>query len=253
MIKPFIYSTFILAAVFLNVPCAVGEDFRVENLVFSGNDKEPAGRSTTIFHNGMVFDYLEDPAEVIVLEPSAGRFVLLDLSRRIRAELSTKHLAAFTQRLRQSADAHNDPFLRFMAAPKFDEHLDRQSGELTLSSEWMTYRLLTVEAGSRAIADQYREFSDWYARLNTMLHPGSKPPFARLLVNDALARREATPREVHLTFMPKKTFPPKRITIRSEHKLSRHVPKADLDRMAQTREFMRIFQPVGFGQYRKRP
>ena len=57
----------------------------------------------------------------------------------------------------------------------------------------MTYQLLLRKATNRAIWQQYCDFSDWYARLNTLLNPGSKLPFARLAVNAALARHEAIP------------------------------------------------------------
>jgi len=153
--------------------------------------------------------------------------------------------------LQRRAEAHPDPFIKFLAAPRFDEHFDKASGELTLSCPWMTYRLVLVDAESRAISQQYREFSDWYARLNTLLNPGSKPPFARLAVNGALARREATAREVRLTLTPQKGLPPKRTTIRSSHRLVRRLAKADLDRVAQTRQFMEIFKPVSFKEYRR--
>jgi len=231
---------------------AAAEDFRVENRVYRGNEKEPASRSTTVFSGEMVFDYLNEPAEVIVLDKAGGRFILLDTARRVRAEVTIEQVMAFTDRLLQSAGTRDDPFLRFLVAPKFDEQFDERSGELTLSSQWMTYRVLLTEAGGREIARQYRNFADWYARLNTMLHPGSKPPFARLVVNDAVARRGATPRRVQLTLTPKKSFPHKRITIRSEHELVRQVPQSDLDRVAQTHEFMRIFELIGIEQYLKR-
>lgn len=234
-----------------NVQSAAVEDFRVENQVFFGDREEPDSRSTTIFHNGVVYDYLDKPPEVIVLDQQRGRFVLLDMGRRVRAELTTHEVAAFTEQLQRRAKAQADPFIQFLAAPKFHEQFDQPSAELTLSSPWMTYRLLLVDAQSRAISRQYREFSDWYARLNTLLSPGSRPPFARLLVNAALAKREAIAREVHLTLTPEKGFPPKRITMHSRHRLARRLVEADLDRVAQTRQFMEIFKPVTFEQYRR--
>ncbi len=227
------------------------EDFRIENEVFLSGSKRPDSRSTTIFHGGVVYDYLEQPPEVIVFDRQAGRFALLDTARRVRTELTTREVLDFSRRLQQRAQAHQDPFVKFLAAPQFEEHYDKASGELTLSSPWMTYRLLLVDAESRVISQQYREFSDWYARLNTLLSPGSKPPFARLAVNEALARREATAREVHLTLTPKKSIPPKRTTVRSKHQLVRHLAEADRDRLTQTQQFIKIFKPVEFEQYRR--
>lgn len=244
-------SPFIFGGVVVSAQAALGEDFRVENKVFVGNQKEPASQSTTIFHDGVVYDYLDKPAEVVIFDGAAEQFVLLDIVRRVRAEVTTDQVEQLTRQLQQLASTQADPFIRFSATPKFDEQFDQPANELTLSSPWMTYRMLLVDAGSRAIAEQYREFADWYARLNTVLSPGSKPPAARLLVNAALAKREATAREVYLTLTPKKGLLPKRITIHSRHRLVRQVVQADLDRIKQTREFTKIFHPVGFEQYRK--
>ena len=48
----------------------------------------------------------------------------------------------------------------------------------------------------------------------------------------------------------KKTFPPQRVALRSQHQLVRRVVEGDLDRVAQTRQFMQIYKLVGFEHYR---
>ena len=45
------------------VGSVLGEDFRIENSVYLGSQKEPRIRSTTIFCGGVVYDYLEEPAD----------------------------------------------------------------------------------------------------------------------------------------------------------------------------------------------
>jgi len=241
---------FTLGAILLGSGAAPAEDFRVDNEVFVGNKSEPASQSTTIFHNGVVYDFMVDPGEVIVLDKAAERFILLDTTRHIRSDLSIEDVTAFTAQLQQSAENHSDPFISFLANPKFEEQFDESSSELTLSSEWMVYRLVLQSVDSPELTRQYREFCDWYARLNTMLHQGAKPPTARLLVNEAISRHDATAREVRLTVTPKKTFPPVRTTLRSQHQVIREVAESDLDRVMQTRQFMSIFKPVSFEQYR---
>ena len=141
--------------------------------------------------------------------------------------------------------------MRFLAAPKFTERFDKASNELELSSRWLTYRLLLEGSKNPEIAIQYRASSDWYARLNTIMHPGSKPPFARISVNEALGRHQTTAREVHLTIATRKAFAPKTFSVHSEHRLIDQVAGADLDRVNQTRQFIDIFKSVSFEQYRK--
>ena len=52
--------------------------------------------------------------------------------------------------------------MRFAADPKFKTTFSDE-GELTLSSQYVTYTLQTIPANSAEAAAQYREFSDWYA------------------------------------------------------------------------------------------
>jgi len=226
-------------------------DFRVENRVYQGGKKEPQSRSTTIFHEGAVYDYLAEPEEVIVFEAQASRFVLLDTARRVRCELTTRQVETFVEQLQETAAKHEDPFVRFLAAPELTEHFDASTGELSLSSPWISYRVLTVAVDDPTIVKRYRAFADWYAKLNTMLIPGSRPPSARLALNAAMARRGVVPKKVYLTMTPKRGFPPRRVQLHSEHQLVASLAAGDLDRMAQTREFMQIFKLVGFYDYRR--
>lgn len=243
----------IVAAWSRNVCAATAEDgVRIESKVFLGIDKDPKAENTTIFHRGVVYDYLRSPAETIVLDPSRGRFVLLDPNRRIRTELTTHEVAALSENLRQWAQTQTDAFLKFLAAPKFEEQFDEQTGEVVFQSPWVTYRVATAEADSEAVLQQYREFSDWYARLNARLNPGYKLVFARLALNEALQKRHQLPREITLTVQPRKAFSFQKTVVRSEHQFVYHLVESDRDRIAQTGQFMAIFQPVEFSQYEKK-
>jgi len=229
-----------------------GESFRMVNRVYVGDDEKPQVQSTTIFLADTVYDFLDSPPEVTVFDKGRGRFVLLDLTRRVKTELTTHRVSSLADRLQVWARTQSDPFLKFLADPVFEEEYDQEAGELALASDWMTYRLTTVPAASRTISRQYRDFSDWYARLNTTLNPGSRPPFARLKVNDALDTRGRLPREVLLSMRSKTGVLAKRITVRSEHKLSVGLAEADQDRVAQVGEFLTIFTPVSFERYQDR-
>jgi len=228
---------------------ALGEDFRVDNAVYVGDQKEPSSESTTIFQAGVVYDCLKTPAETVVFDKRAGRFSLLNLSHRKRTELTTDEVAAFIDRLQPVAAKSEDPLVAFLAAPKFQERSD-QPGELTLSSPWITYRLVLSGETSPSVVEQYHDFCDWYARLNALLVPGSQPPFGRLLVDAAMAQRRAIASQVVLTrHTGKGSQPP--TTVRSQHRLVCPLEAADLERVARAREFMDKFKLVSFDQYRK--
>lgn len=234
---------------------AIDDGIRIESKVFFGSDKEPKAENSTIFYRGLVYDYLRSPAEgshtseTIVLDLARGRFILLDSKRRVRTELATTEVAALCENFRQWAQDQTDAFTKFLAAPKFEEVFEETTGELVLQSPWVTYRVATIEAESDAVLHQFRDFSDWYARLNARLNPGYKLVLARLALNETLYKRRQLPREITLTVQPKKAFSFQRTVIRSEHQFIYHLVESDRDRIAQTGEFMTIFQPVDFSQY----
>ncbi len=236
----------------IDVRPAVAEDFSVENRVYVEGQKAPASQSTTIFLDGVVYDYLEgpnDPPEVVVFDQTRDLFVLIDTARKVRAELTTDEVAGFCERIQQTAAKRDDPFLKFLAAPKFLQNYDEETATLSLSSVWMTYRLTLLSPVGKSISVQYREFSDGYARLNSLLNPAARPPMARLLVNAALSRYSSIPSEVELSIMTA-VAPPKRTTIRSSHRLSEQLSQPDRARVANTRRTMTSYKLVSFQKYR---
>ena len=241
----------LLGCVSWNAAAAGAEALRVENKVFVNDDKEPRSQSTTIFSEGLIYDFLDKPAEITVFDLEHHRFILLDPTRRVRTELSTDEVAALCENLRTWAKRQTDPFLQFMAAPRFEQEQDEAAGEIAFASPWMTYRVATTPAPSEAVARQYREFSDWYTRLNARLNPGSKLPFARLEVNQVLERRREIPREVKLTIQRKRGPIGQKHVARSEHSVATRLSQADEDRIGQVEQFLAIFQPVDFERYQE--
>ena len=253
------YSTLIVLAA-LGAWMAVGgdfnraaaEDFRIDNAVFVGEQKTPAFESTTIFYKGIVYDCMKSPEETVVFEKSTSKFILLNLKHRSRAELTTGEVAAFTDRLQQDGTTKNtDPLVKFLSSPKFEEHFDEAAGELTLFSPLVSYRLTLLPESNPATVEEYHGFSDGYALLNAMLTPGSRPPFGRLLVNAALAKRQSMASQVILTFTQGKATNRQQITIRSTHSVVRTLASADLELVAKTREYLGGFKLVSFDQYLK--
>jgi hypothetical protein len=227
------------------------DDFRVENKIYVGSEKEPSSRSTTIFYDGLVYDFLVQPAEITVFDKAHGRFILLDTAGKLRTELPTDQIAALNEKLKAWAAEQKDTFVKFMSNPEFTEEFDKSAGVLKFESPWVTYRVTVVDAQSAAIAQQYREFSDWYMKLNTRINPGAKLPFARLAVNAVLEKRREVPREVELSMRPKRvSF--QRINVRSEHQLSRTLVESDRQRVTQAMEAIAGFDLLEFDQYQKR-
>ncbi len=223
------------------------QEFRIENKVFVDGDEVADIESTTIFLDGVVYDFLQQPREVIIFDSSHGRFVLLDLQRRLKAEVSTAQVTAFTEWIKQWAAARDDGLLRFLADPKLEK---KQEGEYwVFSSSWITYRIKPQQPSDTRIAPLYRNFASWYCRLNTMLNPGARPPFARMIIDEALAAEGLIPQEVELSIREGKGWWPKRTTIRSRHRLVPHLVQSDRDRIRQADQFIGMFLPVEFYEY----
>lgn len=227
------------------------DNFRIDNAVFAGDRTEPPCESSTIFCDGIVYDCMKDPAETIVFNSHTGRFTLLNVGKQTRAELTTKELIDFSDWLRRNAFKSSDQSIRFLAAPKFDVRFDRFGNELSLDSTWVKYHLTVLPVERPTTVEQYREFSDWCARLKPLLSPGSPPPFGRMAVNAELADRHAIPKEVTLTLVSLKESNRQQRTIGSEHRLVRLLEQADYARMADARQQMSRFKRVTFEQYRK--
>ena len=153
--------------------------------------------------------------------PAGEHFVLLDSTRRVTAEVTTKEVVAFNDWQKHLAKEQPSPVLNFFGNPLFQESFDRGASELTLSSAWVTYKV-KLTAADKGIVEQYRQFSDWYARLNAGLTPKSRPPFARMKVDEAIARQGAIPAEIEMTATVKnKTGEQQQTTIRCQYRLVR--------------------------------
>src|SRR5262245_51704172 len=133
-VRTLITSTFTAFVLLAVAPAAMGEGFRIETKVFVGDEKLPASATTTLFLNGVVYDFLTDPEQIAVFRKPGGgkpgRFILLDPEHRTRTELSTDQLAGAMNKLKTWAAKQKDPFLQFAANPQFEESFDRDSGKL---------------------------------------------------------------------------------------------------------------------------
>ena len=226
------------------------EGFRVENQVFVEDEAEPSSRSTTIFHEDAVYDYLETPREITIFDRVGGRIVLLDPVRKIRTELTSQDLEVLSDRLRSWATRQEDPFLHFSAHPNFDEDYDSSTGELRLHSPWVIYEVETSVPVRSEVLGPYLEFCDWYSLLNARLDPKSRPPFPRMMLNQKLTDLGRMPQSVHLTVRPKgEAFLGEKSTARSKHRVIPHLLESDLSRIAQTDKFMATFQSLPFKEY----
>jgi hypothetical protein len=194
-------STALLAVVACFVSPSSGQEFRIETDVYVGEESEPVSHTVTLFEKSAVYEFVSKPEQTIVYRKTAedrgAQFILLDPETQRRTHIDVERVAALMKKLAQWAGEQKDPMLKFSARPQFEETFDADSGALTMANPEWTYRVATVPAAPAELA-RYRDFTDRYAELTTMLY-GSPPPGPRLALNAALANHGVAPVEIRRT------------------------------------------------------
>lgn len=233
--------TIVVIALLTSPVLSVAEGFRIETKIFVGDEEQPVSETTTLFLDGAVYDFLSEPAQTAVFRRATGgkpgRFILLNSDERTRTEISTDRLAGAMEKLSTWAERQRDPFLKFAANPDFEESFTPESGQLVLASHLENYTVATAPAEHPQAVAEYREFLDWYTRLNTLLS-GGPPPGARLRLNEVLARHKAVPISVTLTRAGEKE------PLRAEHDFTWRLSQDDMQRIDDVRAALASYRTV---------
>lgn len=224
------------------------EEFRIESKVFADTTPTPVCESVTLFADSRVYVFMNSPREITLLDIPRNRIVLIDPARKVRTELTTEKLASFVEQLRVRASQQTDPLIKFAAEPKFDESRD-DAGCMIFESPQITYRVHTAKSSNPAITRACREYADWTARLITIVHPGSLPPFPTLAINAAMEREGLFADEVERTMAPQGKLGKKPSVMRSEHALEPHLSGTDRRRIQEVGEYLVNFPEISLDQY----
>ena len=187
--------------------------------------------------------------QVVVFRGAAkerpGQFILVDTERKVRTEVTTDRIAALMKKVTNWAAQQEDQLLRFSAQPEFQVDFNEPSGALDLSSDVWTYRVATVPADQPESLLRYRVFTDWYARLNSMLH-NTPPPGPRLQLNEELAKRGIIPVEIN------RTIANENAQVRAAHLFSWRLSREDRARLEEAQEQLASFEKISNERYMKR-
>ncbi len=238
--------TLLIALSVVNTTVAVAEEFRIETKIFVGDEEQPVSETTTLFLDGVVYDFLTEPEQTAVFrKPTSGkpgRFILLDRTQRIRTELTTDQLAGAMDKLRTWASRQSDPLLKFAADPQFEESFKPDTGELVLASHLENYRVDTAPVDESTGLADYREFLDWYTRLNTLLQAGP-PPEPRLRLNAALAQHQVIPISVELQRAGESE------PLRADHDFTWRLSREDRQRIDEVRASLASYRAVSNDEF----
>jgi hypothetical protein len=247
-----VWSFVVVLSLMFGERASAAEGFRIETKVFSGKEKTPVSETTTLFRDGVVYDFIKKPQQTAVFRRptgnAPGRFILLSDSRSIRTQVLTEKLAGLMTKMRDWDARQRDPFLQFAANPEFEETFDESEGKLILASHLETYTVTTSTTDHSEALAEYKEFLDWYTRLNALQSGGKVQPEPRLRLNAALARHQVVPQTVQLQRAGEDP-------LRAEHTFTWRLSKEDDKRIdsvqvalssykeVENDEFLRLTQP----------
>lgn len=228
---------------------AKAQDFRIKTEIFAKGEKEPASQNLTLFSGSMVYDFLlTEPQEITIFDRQNERFILLDLERRVRLTATKQDITKALGNLRDTLrESERDPVF---FEPAFQQQMDKNNVWMTLSNDRITYEAKGDEPRVDGALARYREFADWYARLNST-RSGTMPPFPRLELNKALAGHGVIPNEVRLKVKPKSWLLGKTFEATSKHAIVWQLSSQDRSRIEKANEYLATFDDVSFTTYRQ--
>jgi hypothetical protein len=234
------------------IATARGEDFRIDTKVYLAEETEPISQTVTLFQeeDGIVYDFLSEPKQIAIFRKlksaESGTFILLDPVRQVRTDFTTEEVLLYSRGLQDLATTQKDSLLKFSANPDFKEAFDEREKTLTLTSDRMKYRLLTIPC-SPVASQQYKEFSDWYVRAAARMHQGPILPFPRLMVNAALARHQVIPAEVHLEVPASSGH--QQLVVHSKHEVLFLLSQKDRQEIEKAKEQLAKFKKVDIKEF----
>jgi hypothetical protein len=241
-------ASLILLAV--SSPASLADDFRIQTNVYASGAKKPVSEYTTIFRDGRVYDFCENPREVVIFDAAAGRFVLVNPGEKRRAEITLDQLDTILAALRRKLAAGEHPYSAFLAEPKFRQESGGKPNDVAFLAPWVNYHIRFAPAATDAVAEQYSTFSTNCTRLNALRRPALLP---RLNVNAWLNERKLIPQTVRLTAFKSETVaggsPTVEAEFRSEHVLARGLRDEDLRRVSQAEIWQAECHSVSLASY----
>ncbi len=170
----------------------IGADFAIETRVYQGGQEQPVAENLTVFVGSQIYDFtLSDPPRTTVFDPTARLFRLADPQSHVLATLAADELLQFVAAEQAHAAESRSAWVRFAAAPSFDEQYDPSSGDLQLSSPYWEYKVQTIAPPDRAQLQRYLQFAHWFTQLNALFRP--LPPGVRLQLNQSLTTHQRLP------------------------------------------------------------
>ena len=150
------------------------EDFRIETKIFVGDEEKPVSKTTTLFLDGVVYDFLAKPEQTpcSANRAAASRAASSCSIRQQRMQNGTLDRATGRRDEQAAQLGRRGRTIRSCNLPPIRSSRNRSSrdsGKLVLASHLENYTVDTRPAEHPEALAEYREFLDWYTQLNTLL------------------------------------------------------------------------------------
>ncbi len=223
----------------------MAQDFRVDTDVYVEDRQETISEHLTLFKDNVVYDFtVKGSEEITILNLQKGEINLLDVKNQRRADVKTQDLLEFSAQIKAiGASQHGHD----LVAPTFKVTFVPETNSLELVSKKITYRATGIASPDKSAALRFREFTDWYARLNAM-RPPNLPHFGRLELNRELADRGLMPETIERTVVLGGVFATKHIA-RSQHVVGTTISGTDRRRIDEAGGYLTSFTKVSLAEY----
>jgi hypothetical protein len=226
----------------------VSHRFRIDNRVVT---EETIVKGVTIYYDGLVYDFLDDHGQMTIYDKTAGTFILLDPSCRLKTVVTTGTLAEDFEQRRETYRKSDSPFQNYLADPFFEESsYEEQSGLMFFRSPWVVYRFETVTLNDPVVSEAYYDFCRQFTLLNIRTS-GLPSPMIRKELNPAIEQNQRFPGKVNMTLYPKgKVIIAQRaIHAESTHTFVRRLQSTDEAKVEQANRYRERFREVPLDDY----
>lgn len=198
-----------LASVLTLASSLMGQDFKIASSIYTADSHLPVSENLTLFGDNLIFDFSlsndlnPQVIEVVIFDSAKKQFVLLDYSRQVKAEVSDLQVIKLIDGL--TKETMQNESSAFLVKDEFEEELDEQANQITMTSPNIIYRATGRTPDNYAILPKYYEFLENFTKL-TVTDPHKLPPFPRLKLNQALKRQNWLTTEVRVEIVANEFF-----------------------------------------------
>ena len=218
--------------------------FRIETDVFEADEPKPVQRSLTLFQNGVAYNLSHDSGELMLVDWSGDRIVLINKPQQIQTTVEISKL----QELLRAAKTQMATTTLVMYS-KGAEKVDANENRIRIGDALMLYEstLQRPESSTQAkiCAQEYRKFADATKLLSAFAGP---PPFHRLRLNQAVSEKDAIPQEINLKMRVGDSTVHYKSILHANWLLS----KDDQNRINEFGEMMATFESLDYEEFQKR-